>query len=325
MAYCPIWGPPYEVEITRYNNGEMWVEGSDRAYGTYIIMRDSGADLEVDELDAKERARLTTWLVDERLRTNGHPKIDMNVISEIREAPSLSLDQRANRLLRFIDAELSEPGDLYSLNAIEPRLLACTESIDEGGVAFVVESLVREGFLETVPNPAFRKYGNSRVPKMVRIAAEGFRRIEEAAKRSNSSKVFVAMWFDGEMDHAYESGISKAIKDSGYLPLKMDEQEYIDKIDDQTISEIDDSRFLVADFTHGSDGARGSVYYEAGYARGKAIPVIFMCRKDQVDGLHFDVDHFNHLTWEDVPQLRDALHKRIVDVFGQGPLDSDNE
>ena len=47
----------------------------------------------------------------------------------------------------------------------------------------------------------------------------------------------------------------------------------MDKIDDEIIGEIRRSRFLVADFTHGDKGARGSVYYEAGFAYGLGLPV----------------------------------------------------
>lgn len=56
-------------------------------------------------------------------------------------------------------------------------------------------------------------------------------------------------------------------------------------------AEIRRSRFLVADFTHDKkQGARGSVYYEAGFAHGLNIPVIFTAR----DGTkpHFDTSAY---------------------------------
>ena len=57
--------------------------------------------------------------------------------------------------------------------------------------------------------------------------------------------------------------------------------------------------FVITDFTQLTNfiGARGSVYYEAGFAHGLDIPVIFTCRNDQIDDLHFDTNHFLHLSW----------------------------
>ena len=45
--------------------------------------------------------------------------------------------------------------------------------------------------------------------------------------------------------------------------------------------QIRKSKFLIADFT----GQRGGVYYEAGFAYGLGLPVIWTCRKDWFDGL----------------------------------------
>ena len=52
-------------------------------------------------------------------------------------------------------------------------------------------------------------------------------------------------------------------------PYSLDEDSFEEKICDKIDVEIRRSRLLVADFTHGNDGARGSVYYEAGLAKGR--------------------------------------------------------
>ena len=70
-------------------------------------------------------------------------------------------------------------------------------------------------------------------------------------------------------------GLRRGIEDAGYQALRIDKKEDVVKIDDEIISEIRRSRFLVADFTQGNDGARGGVYFEAGFALGLGIPVIF--------------------------------------------------
>ena len=101
--------------------------------------------------------------------------------------------------------------------------------------------------------------------------------------------------------------------------MRIDRKEHVNKIDDEIIAEIRRSRFLVADFTQGEDGARGGVYYEAGFAHGLGLQVIFTCREDAVETLHFDTAHYNHIVWTTPEDLRKSLKKRILAVLGEGP------
>ena len=121
------------------------------------------------------------------------------------------------------------------------------------------------------------------------------------------------------LNEAFEHGIEPAIKDTGFNPLRIDRKEHINKIDDEIIAELRRSRFIVADFTHGKDGARGGVYYEAGFAHGLNLPVIFTCREDAVETLHFDTEHYNHIVWSNPMELREKLKNRILAVIGEGP------
>ena len=127
------------------------------------------------------------------------------------------------------------------------------------------------------------------------------------------------MWFDGSTNEAFRNGIEPAIMNAGYECFRIDRKEHINKIEDEIIAEIRRSRFLVADFTHGDKGARGSVYYEAGFAHGLGLPVIFTCRKDAIKTLHFDTAHYLHIDWNDPAELRERLKKRILAVIGEGP------
>ena len=98
----------------------------------------------------------------------------------------------------------------------------------------------------------------------------------------------------------------------------------MNKIDDEIIAELNRARFVVADFTHGDEGPRGGVYYEAGFAHGRNIPVIFTCRKDIIDKVHFDTRQYNHIVWEaeKLDEFRRKLAMRISAVIGDGPRKS---
>ncbi len=128
------------------------------------------------------------------------------------------------------------------------------------------------------------------------------------------------MWFHPDMDDAYNNGLKLAIEDAGYEPLRIDNVEHNNKIDDEIIAEIRRSRFVVADFTQEGDVARGGVYYEAGFAHGLNIPVIFTCHEGALEKVHFDTRQYNHIVWKDAEDLRERLQQRISATIGDGPL-----
>jgi nucleoside 2-deoxyribosyltransferase len=64
---------------------------------------------------------------------------------------------------------------------------------------------------------------------------------------------------------------------------------------------------VVAEFS----GDRGGVYFEAGFAMGLGLPVVWVVRDDELKKVHFDTNHFNHITWSTVEELRTKLQRRI--------------
>ena len=142
-----------------------------------------------------------------------------------------------------------------------------------------------------------------------RITVEGWRRTDELAKTSRDHRqAFVAMWFDETMDDAGRSGFSPGIERSKYYrPFRIDRKEHNNKIDDEIVAEIRRSGLLVADFT----GHRGGVYFEAGFAQGLGIPVIWTCRRDFIASAHFDTRQYSHIVWDTPRDLCDSLDKRI--------------
>ena len=62
------------------------------------------------------------------------------------------------------------------------------------------------------------------------------------------------------------------------------------------------------------------MYYEAGFAMGIGLPVIWTCREDERKGLHFDIRQYNCIFWDTLDDtLRDKLRYRIESVLGRGP------
>ena len=224
----------------------------------------------------------------------------------------LPVFERAERLLRFIAKQADAVGaEVLVREDTQAAALAWSESTDWGEVIYFFEYLEEMGWLG---GTGFIGGGFRAI-----VTVEGHARVAEQVANTQSFRAFVAMWFDPSMNDAFEVGIRPAIEAAGYEPVRIDQKEHINKIDDEIIAEILRSRFLVADFTQGSDGARGGVYYEAGFAHALGIPVIFTCRGTSLKDLHFDTEHYNHIVWTDEDELREKLKNRILAVIGEGP------
>lgn len=127
------------------------------------------------------------------------------------------------------------------------------------------------------------------------------------------------MWLDKSIKHVYDRAIKPAIEDAGYDSFLINREHFTDHITVEIDTQIRQSRFIVADFTHGKDGARGSVYYEAGLARGLNIPVIYTARQDIKP--HFDTATYQHIFWtcDRLTDFRSSLKDRILKLPGLGP------
>ena len=75
----------------------------------------------------------------------------------------------------------------------------------------------------------------------------------------------------------------------------------------EILYEIRRSRFVIAEVT----GQNQGVYFEAGYAMGHMIPVIWVCRKIDFDHVHFDTKQYSHVIWENEADLVEKLTDRI--------------
>jgi hypothetical protein len=148
-----------------------------------------------------------------------------------------------------------------------------------------------------------------------RVSPKGLLHLEGASNIA-SSVGFCAMWFSEDVKPLWDQVIGPAIQDSGYDPLRIDSKQHNGKIDDEIMASIRGAKFVVADFT----GNRGGVYYEAGFAHGLDLPVIFMCREK--DDLHFDIRQYNCIFWkpDNLDNARERLKNRILATLGKGPL-----
>jgi hypothetical protein len=71
-------------------------------------------------------------------------------------------------------------------------------------------------------------------------------------------------------------------------------------------------------------GHRKAVYFEAGFAKGLGLPIIWTCRESEFkdkDKRTFDTEHFPHILWDEPTALREKLANRIKASIGMGSLE----
>jgi hypothetical protein len=118
----------------------------------------------------------------------------------------------------------------------------------------------------------------------------------------------VAMSFAEELRDAFDEGIRPAVEtDCGLQIIRVDSAHFNEKICDRIVADLRRSQFVVADFTLQSEG----VYFEAGFALALGRIVIWTCRKDEADQLHFDTRQYPHILWETAADLRIKLADRL--------------
>lgn len=321
MSYtCPIWGTPAR-HFPRTGDG-VTVESA-RAGGRYYV---SGTDEALlKDADEHLRLRLTRWLVKQRALGNDCPSVLPTTLDEVKNSPGSAVVDRADGILRFLEGRTETLGAQVEfrlqnwpqerhddLTAVYFGLLAHSECVGEYDLDFLLDYLRERGFI--------RRDGINNLEQACTLTVHGYSRLTDLdSVQSTSKRAFVAMWFDDSMDEAWQHGFEVAIQDAGYEPVRIDQKEHVNRIDDEIVAEIRRSRFLVADFTHGEEGARGGVYYEAGFAHGLNIPVIFCCRKAEFGSVHFDTRQYNHIVWETPEELHRRLLARISAVIGDGP------
>ncbi len=251
---------------------------------------------------ANKRAMLSGW-VREQNNAGSIPMISTAVLDSVFQRPLPSVAQRAFSLLKEAEKGLSALGQPFNIN--EPRFLGASYSADKNDVVYLVRTLKDQGLMD------FRAMGGA-----CEILPGGYMKLDELrGPQSASAQGFIAMWFDAALNDVYEKGFQSGVLRAGYDPLRIDRVEHVNRIDDEIIRQINASRFVVADFT----GHRGGVYFEAGYALGKEIPVFWTCRKSDMGDLHFDIRQFNCIDWDAPESLSERLATRIEAVLGAGP------
>ena len=197
-------------------------------------------------------------------------------------------------------------------------------SFDEGSDEFrnIINSGEELKYVEYVMSPSIREISEDNFfssTEEFKLSFEGYKKYEELKNSNVNSKIcFVAMEFDEEnrFKKLYESSIKKALSkalEGKFEPYCLIDKQHNGLIDDAIIAGINKSRFMIAEFSTQNRG----VYFEVGYAEGRKIEVIKICDQKILDEkkLHFDIEHYNFIGYNNPADLERKLINRIEARF----------
>jgi len=274
--------------------------------GCYTIS--SAAETIADH--AGKSAELSGWLRERNILGIEIPMLNFDFLTRVvNTLPRYTPIEKQSKLLKAIELLTDYPGKRVILTPEQDASLSWANNEQE--FIYYLKSLVGRGLIET--NSTEIRTLNRPLDPIV-ITAHGWEHLEhEASNITEKTQVFVAMSFDPSLQSLFNNAIKPAIESAGFRSYRVDSEPHLERIDAKIISEIKNSRFIVADVTQQKAG----VYYEAGFAHGLGIPVIWCVKKEDLENVHFDTRQYNHILWETEEELKEQLHYCILATIGE--------
>ena len=256
-------------------------------------------------------SEVSGWIREHKLMGIEVPLLTNHFLNEVIDnLPSYTPLEKQNKLLKAIELLSSFPGKEVVLYSNRDVSLAWANNEIELG--YYIKSLLERNLIE-ISNTPYETSSEFDSWSVV-ITAQGWEHLDnEQSNFQLKTQAFVAMSFSDALLPVYENAIKQAIKSLGFHPYRVDRNPDIDRIDAKIIAEIKNSRFLVADVTEQKTG----VYYEAGFAHGLGLPVIWCVRKDDLQNVHFDTRQYSHILWETEAELKENLTNVILAKIGR--------
>lgn len=262
--------------------------------------------IETANYSRDQRAKLSGWI-----REHQNCVLNRRDLLQISSMRTPTVGEKAEKAMLFLARMYPKPGaiiDTITWGTKADELIAASWCEDEEEMVYVLRAyLVKE-----------KDFLFSQGDSFFKITPKGWAFMDSLRHGDPNSTIgFVAMWFDPSIEPV-RTAIEAAVDKAGYKPLRIDQHQHNNRIDDEIVATIRRSKFIVADFT----GQRGGVYFEAGFALGLGLQVIWVCKNEELASVHFDNRQYNFILWEadKLDALTIALQNRIEATIGRGPL-----
>ncbi len=280
---CPVCGMDLDPQHNPHSQGDYRSIDCQRC-GTYQVSRTGLKELQ-DLISNTEARALLSHTIRKMQGGKELPFLNSYVLEEILKNRLPDLSNQVNNLILWL-GDNSNPGKKVSA---WPEFFQTIMGAKERDGALFVVNYLNHSLIDLLASHSSLD---------IQLTMQGWQYYDNLKRGAvMSRRAFMAMKFgDADLDFVFNEYFRPAVKATGFDLYRLDEQPRAGLIDDRLRVEIRTSRFLIADLTHGNQGA----YWEAGYAEGLGKPVIYACEKNQfaAQKTHFDTNHHLTIIWD---------------------------
>ncbi|WP_303828900.1 hypothetical protein [Asticcacaulis taihuensis] len=296
-AKCPVCQGVTEGDCSVFRSTN-WYRFKCEACGDYLVEEDALEDI---LLDPKAMTKVQRSALSHHLAKYGVSKKPIEVTSTwlsefLKDARLIGPDAQLVNLRGLIGDHFVATAEAYT--AWEPKTIALIGGTDRSAFRRLIEHALQIGHIQKTgtitPNPEdITKFADAYVLTMAGWAAYEAEKKGQLAGRYG----FMAMQFDDpDLQPLFKDIIKPKVSEAtGYDVVEVREKSRAGVIDNIIREEIRNAAFVLADLSHGNNGA----YWEAGYAEGLGKPVIYLCEQKTFDKTktHFDTNHCTTVMW----------------------------
>ena len=247
--------------------------------------------------------KVSSWIYEQNNEFNNVPEIDEEKFITVLDMPAKKIKEKFDLLMNYL---AKVPSKETSIDHIK---VACWMKDDDELGALLTKTIDMEyvngvGVEKSLAGTYIIFINNAQ------LTFDGLAYVESLDEPNiNSKQVFAAFYFSDEIKEIFDNQVKQAVEECGltYKRISSSTTAHDTTIDDEIIAMIKSSRIVIADFTD----HRNSVYFEAGYALGMQLPVIWTCKRDHLENLSFDTRHYPHILWATAEDLKKQLINRI--------------
>jgi hypothetical protein len=225
--------------------------------------------------------------------------------------------EQADNVLLWVGTKQNSPSVFArcQITFLAATIGAAISGASEDACQWLLNHLEHEKLIEIRPNEPSGSVA-------MKLSMKGWDRHEELRRSSVPSRIaFMAMKFnDATLEKVMAECLMPAVAQAGFELRALNETQPAGLIDNQIRAAIRRARFVVADLTHDNNGA----YFEAGYAEGIGLPVIYTCEQEKFTAkkTHFDTNHMVTIPW-DINNLKDAANRLTATIRATLPGEAD--
>lgn len=243
----------------------------------------------------RELFPLISGYIREMTDTNQSVSLTVEELENIQNSPILpiSIEDKCQKLLQYLYRHSKSPNEPVVIQQLTNSYnLTYSPNLQE--FIYVLEKLKTDMLLE--------RSGSS-----IKLTEKGRSAAIASIETKRLKPCFVAIAMDEDLRNLWRTKVMPNIEQFGYYP-RITDRESSTKAEDQMMNFIQESEVVIAELTlHSSE-----VYFAAGHALGREIPVIWTVRSDELDRIAISLDEIHPIVWETPEELVMLLQQRLT-------------